>query len=191
LLQTYPQLSIDLHLSDEVVDLVGEGFDLALRIAALADSRLRARRICQVRRLLVGAPSYFGRQGRPTHPHDLAGHSCLGYAYLPTRDRWHFIHISGEEVAITAAGRLRANNADALGPALLAGLGVAVQPEFTVWSDLAAGRLEAAMTEWLSPLIALNIVTPPRGLRPVRVAAVIEFLARHLSAAPWATPVGS
>jgi DNA-binding transcriptional LysR family regulator len=190
LLQVYPQLSIDLHLSDKVVDLVGGGFDLALRIAALASSRLRARRICQVRRLLVGAPAYFERRGRPTRPHDLAGHSCLGYAYLPTRDRWHFIHISGEEVTITAAGPLRANNADALGPALLAGLGVAVQPEFTVWSALASGQLEAVMTEWSSPPIALNIVTPPGGLRAARVAAVIEFLVRHLSASPWATPAG-
>ena len=186
LVSAYPQLSIDLHLSDEVVDLVGGGFDLALRIAALADSTLRARRVCRVRRLLVGAPDYFARRGRPEHPRDLAGHACLGYAYLPTPDRWRFIHSSGDEATVAPTGPLRANNADALRPMLLAGLGLAVQPEFLVADDIAAGRLEAVMTDWSMPPIALNIVTPPGGHRPARVAAVIEFLVRHLSAAAWA-----
>jgi DNA-binding transcriptional LysR family regulator len=89
---------------------------------------------------------------------------------------------------VTSRRPLRANNGDALRPALLAGVGLAVQSEFLVWDDLAAGRLEAVMTEWSTPPIALNFVTPPGGLRPARVAAVIEFLARRLSAAPWATP---
>jgi DNA-binding transcriptional LysR family regulator len=188
LLAAYPEVSVDLHLGDELVDLVGGGFDLALRIAALADSTLRVRRVCRIRRLLVGAPAYFGRRGRPTHPRDLAGHACLGYAYLPIPDRWRFVHTSGEEAALTPAGPLRANNGDALVPSLLAGLGLAVQPEFLVWDELAAGRLEAAMMDWSMPPIALNIVTPPGGLRPARVAAVIELLARRLSTAPWATP---
>jgi DNA-binding transcriptional LysR family regulator len=188
LLASYPEVSIDLHLGDELVDLVGGGFDLALRIAALADSSLRARRVCRIRRLLVGAPAYFARRGRPAHPQDLAGHACLGYAYLPSPDRWRFVHATGEEATVAPAGPLRANNGDALVPALLAGLGLAVQPEFLVWGDLAAGRLEAAMTDWSMPPIALNIVTPPGGPRPARVAAVIEFLARRLAAAPWATP---
>ncbi len=187
LLLAHPGLRIDLHLSDEVVDLIGGGFDLALRIAALADSSLRARRLCRVRRLLVGAPAYFARHGRPGHPGDLAGHACLGYAYLPDPGRWRFVHASGEQAVVAPAGRLRANNADALGPALLAGLGVAVQPEFAVWRDIAAGRLEAAMPDWSLPPIALHIVTPPGGPRPARVAATISFLADRLGAAPWAT----
>jgi DNA-binding transcriptional LysR family regulator len=186
LLAAYPEITIDLHLSDEVVDIVGGGFDLALRIAALADSTLRARRVWQVRRLLVGAPAYFDRRGRPVTPQDLLSHACLGYAYLPTLDRWPFMDASGHEVMVVPTGPLRANNGDALRPALLAGLGIAVQPEFLVWEDLAAGRLEAVMTAWSMPPIALHIVTPPGGHRPARVAVVIEFLARHLSSAPWA-----
>ena len=186
LLSAYPQVSVDLHLGDELVDLVGGGFDLALRIAALADSSLRARRVCQIRRLLVGTPAYFARRGRPAHPRDLASHACLGYAYLPTPDRWRFVHASGEEVAVTPQGPLRTNNGDAMMPTLRAGLGLAVQPEFLVWEDLAVGRLEVAMAEWSMPPIALNIVTPPGGLRPARVTAVIEFLASRLSTAPWA-----
>ena len=186
LLAAYPQVSIDLHLGDELVDLVGSGFDLALRIAALADSSLRARRVCEIRRLLVGAPAYFARRGRPVHPRDLEDHACLGYAYLPTPDRWRFVHALGEEATVVPRGPLRANNGDAMMPALRAGLGLAVQPEFLVWEDLAAGRLEAAMADWSMPPIALNIVTPPAGHRPARVAAVVEFLVRRLSGATWA-----
>ncbi len=163
LLAAYPEVSIDLHLSDELVDLVGGGFDLALRIAALADSSLRARRVCRIRRLLVGAPVYFERRGRPTHPRDLAGHACLGYAYLPSPDRWRFVHVTGEEAAVAPHGPLRANNGDAMRPTLRSGLGLAVQPEFLVWEDLAAGRLEVAMADWSMPPIVLNIVTPPGG----------------------------
>ena len=187
LLLAHPGLRIDLHLSDEQVDLVGGGYDLALRIATLVDSSLKARRLCQVRRLLVGVPAYFARHGRPAHPRELAGHTCLGYAYLPDPDRWRFVNASGEEEVVVPSGQLRANNADALGPALLAGLGVAVQPEFTVWEDIAAGRLEAAMPDWSLPSIALHVVTPPGGPRPARVAATIAFLVDRLGAAPWAT----
>jgi len=188
LFAAYPLVSIDLHLADEQVDLIGGGFDLALRIAALADSSLRTRRVCQVRRLLIGAPSYFERNGRPAHPRDLAGHTCLGYANLPTPDRWRFSNTLGEQAAVSPHGPLRANNGDVLRPILLAGLGLAVQPEFLIWEDLAAGRLEAVMADWSMPPIALNIVTPPSSHRPARVDAVIEFLARRLSGARWAHP---
>jgi DNA-binding transcriptional LysR family regulator len=186
LIETYPEVSIDLDLGDDLVDLIEGRFDLALRIAALPDSTLRARRLCQVRRLLVGAPAYFARHGRPSHPDELAGHACLGYTYLPVPDRWRFVHVSGKQVEVTPSGPVRANNADVLGPALLAGLGLAVQPEFVIWGDLEGGRLEAVMPEWSLPQIALNVVTPPERLRPARVSAVIDFLADRLSAAPWA-----
>ena len=185
-LTTYPEVTIDLHLGDEIVDLVGGAFDMALRIAALPDSSLIARRLCQVRRLVVGAPAYFDRHGRPTHPAELADHDCLGYAYLPSPEIWRFVHVGGDKAAVTPHGALRANNADAPAPALLAGLGLAVQPEFTVWGDMAAGRLEQVLTEWSLPPIALHMVTPPGGLRPARVGVLIDFLIKRLAAAPWA-----
>jgi DNA-binding transcriptional LysR family regulator len=186
-LAAYPEVSIDLQLSDAVVDLIGGGFDLALRIAALADSSLRARRVCRVRRLLVGSPAYFDRAGRPAHPHDLGAHSCLGYVYLPTPDRWTFVNDQGEEAVVATRGSLRANNADALMPALRAGLGLAVQPEFVVWQDLADGRLEAVLQEWSLPEITLNIVSPPGSLRPARVTLLVEHLAATLSTSAWAS----
>ncbi len=185
LLVRYPDIGVDLHLSDALVDLVGGGFDIGLRIAALADSSLRARRLCAVSRSLVATPAYFDRHGRPEHPRDLAGHPCLGYAYLPTPDRWLFTAPDGTEAAITPSGPLRANNADALAPALRAGLGLAVQPDFTIWDDLQAGRLERALPGWSLPPIALHLVTPPGDPRPARVTAVIDFLAQAFSKAPW------
>ncbi|GEP04255.1 LysR family transcriptional regulator [Methylobacterium oxalidis] len=185
-LAAHPRIAVDLHLSDALVDLVGGGFDLGLRIAALADSSLRARRLCGIRRSLVGAPAYLDRRGRPGHPDDLAAHACLGYAYLPTPDRWHFLGPDGAEATIVPAGPLRANNADALGPALRAGLGLAVQPDFMIWEDLRAARLERVLPGWSPPPIALHLVTPPGDPRPARVTALIAYLARALSAAPWA-----
>ena len=187
-LAAHPEVSVDLHLSDERVDLVGGGFDLGLRIAALPDSSLRVRRLCGVRRSLVATPDYLDRHGRPRHPDDLKTHACLGYAYLPTPDRWHFSNPSGESVAVAPEGPLRANNADALAPALRAGLGLAVQPDFTIWQDLRSGRLERVMPDWQPPPIALNLVMPPGLPRPARVSALIGFLERAFSEAPWAQP---
>jgi DNA-binding transcriptional LysR family regulator len=189
-LAAYPEISVELHLSDEIVDLVGGGFDVALRIAALTDSSMRARRLCEVRRLLVGSPAYFTRHGSPSHPRELAQHACLGYSYLPSRDRWEFAGPAGETHSVAVRGPLTANNGDALMPALLAGIGLAVQPEFVVWRALQEGLLEAVMTQWLAPPIALNIVSPPGGPRPSKVAVLMEFLIRRFSgqAMPWHMP---
>jgi DNA-binding transcriptional LysR family regulator len=176
-----PDVSVDLHLGDEVVDVIGGGFDAALRIAALPDSSLIARRLAAVPRLLVGTPDYLARHGRPKHPRDLAAHACLGYAYLPTREAWRFINKAGEEVAVRTDGPLRANNADALMPALLAGQGLAVQPEFMIRDDLAAGRLVALLPDWHLPEIALHLVTPPGGPRPARIEVLMDFLVARFS----------
>lgn len=179
-LAQYPEVSIDLHMSDDKIDLVGMGFDLALRIADLPDSSLVARRIRTVERMVVAAPAYLERHGRPTHPSHLAEHACLGYAYLPTPETWRFSGPGGEQVAVRPAGPLRANNAEALLPALEAGLGLAVQPDFIVRDCLAKGRLTAVLPEWRSPPIALHLVSPPGGPRPVRITALADYLVRRL-----------
>jgi DNA-binding transcriptional LysR family regulator len=184
-LTAFPKVSIELHLGDEVVDLIGGGFDLALRIAALPDSSLVARRLCSVRRRLVAAPSYLERHGRPIHPADLVQHACLGYAYLPTPHLWRFANAAGEAVVVRPAGPISANNGDALTPALLAGLGIALQPDFVVWKALASGALEEILPDWAMEAIALHLVAPPGGMRPARVQALVDFLARQLVNAPW------
>ena len=179
-LAKYPEISVDLHLSDAVVDLIGAGFDAALRIAALPDSSLRARRLRDVNRYLLAAPAYLKRHGRPTHPRDLTRHACLCYAYLPTPDVWSFVSDAGKEVQIRPTGPLRANNADALAPALFAGLGLAVQPDFVVGDALADGSLEVVMPDWSPPPIALHLIMPPGSPRPARVEALAAFLAESL-----------
>ncbi|GJD42271.1 HTH-type transcriptional regulator DmlR [Methylobacterium cerastii] len=186
-LARYPAVSIDLHLSDEVVDLIGGGFDIGLRIAALPDSSLRARKLCAVRRSLVATPGYLERHGHPEHPDDLVRHACLGYAYLPASDRWRFTDPTGTEASIVPKGPMRANNAEALAPALRAGLGLAVQPDFMIWDDLKAGTLERVLPDWALPPIALHLVMPPGELRPARVTVLIAYLAQVLSTAPWAS----
>ena len=184
-LASYPEISVDLHLSDGLVDLIGEGFDIALRIATLPDSSLLARRLCGVKRLAVAAPDYLERRGRPTHPFQLADHACLGYAYLSNPDVWTFVNGSGEEATVRPAGPLRANNADALMPALLAGLGVAVQPDFVVGEAVAEGTLEVILTGWSLSLGGLYLVMPPGEPRPARIEVLAEFLRRRLARPRW------
>lgn len=180
-LSAYPEVAVDLHLSDAMVDLIGEGFDAALRIAALPDSSLLSRKICGVRTLLVAAPSYFLRRPRPTHPAQLAQHSCFGYAYRQPPQTWRFVQASGESAAVRPQGALRANNGDALMPAVLAGLGLAVLPDFIVSEAIATGRLEVVLPDWATPSAALHWVTPPGGPRPARVEALARFFADRLA----------
>src|ERR1700726_185787 len=139
-LKAYPEVSIDLHLSDATVDLIGEGFDAGLRIARLPDSSLIARRLCAMPRYSVAAPSYLKRYGRPTHPMQLADHKCFGYAYLSTPNVWHYTNAAGEQASVRPGGPLRVNNGEALVPALIAGLGIADLPGFIVGDAIASGE---------------------------------------------------
>jgi DNA-binding transcriptional LysR family regulator len=113
-LAAYPEVSVDLQLNDRIVDLVAQGIDIAVRLADLPDSSLVARRLCPVRRWVVGAPAYFARHGTPQRPRDLERHACLGYSYLATGERWHFTNAEGVEEAVTVRGPLSATNAEAL-----------------------------------------------------------------------------
>jgi len=183
-LAAYPEVSIDLHLSDAKVDIIGEGFDMALRIAVMADSSLIARRLCPVTRLVVGAPRYFKTHGKPTHPLHLGEHSCFGYAYQATPDVWRFTK-NGEEASVRPTGPLRTNNGDAIMPALLAGVSLALLPEFFVADAIAEGKLETVLTEWTIPSGGLYLVTPPGGPKPARITVLADFLAKHFTGATW------
>ena len=180
-LETYPDVAIDLHLGDAMVDLIGEGFDLGLRIASLPDSSLIARRLCAMPRYTVASPGYLKRHGRPTHPMHLAQHKCLGYAYLSTPGVWHYTNSAGEEASVRPAGPLRVNNGEALLPALIAGLGIANLPDFIVGDAIASGEVEVILKGWKQTEGSVHLVTPPGGPRPARVEVLAEFLARHFA----------
>ncbi|CAL79790.1 putative transcriptional regulatory protein, LysR family [Bradyrhizobium sp. ORS 278] len=182
-LEQYPEVSIDLHMSDATVDLIGEGFDLALRIARLPDSSLVARRLCPMPRYTVAAPSYLKRHGRPTHPMHLAEHKCFGYAYLSTAGVWHYTNAAGEPASVRPAGQLRVNNGEALLPAVLAGLGIADLPDFIVGDAIASGEVEVVLEGWSQPEGAMHLVMPPGGPRPARVEVLSEFLVKELAKA--------
>jgi DNA-binding transcriptional LysR family regulator len=182
-LEKYPEVSIDLHLSDATVDLIGEGFDIGVRIASLPDSSLVARRLCAMPRHTVAAPSYLERYGRPTHPMHLAQHRCFAYAYLSTPNVWHFTNAAGEEATVRPSGQLRVNNGEAVLPALIAGLGIADLPDFIVGDAIAAGQVEVILKDWKQTEGAVHLVMPPGGPRPARVEALIAFLADRLAPA--------
>ena len=180
-LATYPEVSIDLHLSDAIIDLIGEGFDAGLRIARLPDSSLIARRLCAMPRYTVAAPSYLKRHGRPTHPMHLAEHKCFGYAYMSTAGVWQYTNAAGEQASVRPAGQLRVNNGEAVMLALLAGLGIADLPEFIVGDAIRSGELEVILKGWKQPEGAVHLVTPPGGPRPARVEVLAEYLMKHFA----------
>ncbi|PMS21602.1 LysR family transcriptional regulator [Trinickia dabaoshanensis] len=185
--ERYPNVDIDLSLTDQLVDIVSGGYDLAIRVADLTDSSLRARQLCTIRRPLVASPAYLAKHGRPTHPSDLGRHRSFIYTNSPTPEHWRFRHTtSAQEYAVPVHGRIRANNAEVFLPALLAGQGLALQPEYLVWDALQRGELEHVMCDWKIADISVNLITPPGMLRTARVTALIEFLVEHLAHAPWA-----
>ncbi len=175
-LQDHPEVEVDLDLSDRMVDVVGEGFDVAIRVGALRDSSLIARRLAPSRSLVVGSPAYFHGRGRPRSPEELREHACLLYAYQASGDTWHFRGPSGP-TAVRVQGRLRANNGDVLALAAQAGLGLALLPDFIVDADLRTGRLEPALAEFCRSEAVLHAVYPhARHLMP-KVRAFVDLLA--------------
>lgn len=178
-LAAHPGVDVELHLSDARVDIVAEGFDVALRIAQLPDSSLRARRLCSIQSYLVAAPSYLASAGVPTHPGQLGDHRLLGYTNAP--GPWRFRGPGGAEVSVRANGPLSANNGDALMPALLAGLGIARLPGFILGDALPSGAVVELLPEWRLAPIGLHLLTPPSALRPARVEALIAFLTDRLT----------
>ena len=177
-LADHPRIEIDLRLSDERIDIVAEGIDVALRIADLPDSSLRARRLCDIRTHLIAAPKYLAEHGTPKHPSDLAHHRLLAYSNTP--GPWRFHNAAGEDATVLPKGQLTANSGEALVPALLAGLGIARLPGFIIGPHLQGGALVELLTDWPAPTIGLHLLTPPSRLRPARVEALIAFLAEHL-----------
>ncbi|CAH2603554.1 LysR family transcriptional regulator [Rhodovastum atsumiense] len=183
--ELHPQLSVDLALNDRVVDLVEEGFDVALRIGRLADSSLVARRLAACRVLACAAPAYLARHGTPRRPEDLRGHNCLIYAYA-RHGRVRVFHGPHGAVELRLSGSITANSGEALLAAALAGHGIVIEPTFIVGEALREGRLVRLLPDWRFEELALHAVYPSaRHLSP-KVRSFVDFLvARFRDPPPW------
>ena len=188
-LQLYPELHIEMDMSDRVVDLVDEGYDLAVRIARLTDSSLIARRLCAAPRVICASPAYLATRGTPQRPTDLTSHNCLLYSYLSTGDTWHFPTDGGEDVAVHVTGNLRANNGDVLLEGAMAGLGIAGAPAFMAEPALADGRLVEILKPYRDFGAAVHAVYPHNRHLSVKVRAFIDFLAQRFVSDPWGAQV--
>jgi DNA-binding transcriptional LysR family regulator len=184
-LEQYPQLSVSMELDDRKVDLIDEGFDLAIRISDLPDSSLVARRLAPCRHVICAAPEYLERRGRPRRPDDLGDHNVITYPYQASAKDWHFIAPDGSSVAIAVTGSLEVNNSLALRAALLGGAGITRTPTFVVGADLSAGALVPLLTEYRTLEVSIYAVYPQRRHLSPKVRAFVDFIAARIADPPY------
>lgn len=175
----FPDIEVDLTLNDRFVDLVDEGFDLAIRIGSLDDSTLIARKLGEDEILLVAAPNYLERRGVPAAPADLSDHDCLVYTYGRTRDEWRFRSENGL-APVRVQGRFRANNGDAVRVAAVGGLGVALLPQFIIRDDLVTGRLVRLLPEISAAPLEIHAIYPHNRHQSAKLRTFIDYLREHL-----------
>jgi DNA-binding transcriptional LysR family regulator len=184
-LALYPEVEVDIIMNDRFVDLVDEGFDVAVRIGRMVDSSLVARRLAPMRRAVCASPAYLAAHGIPQPPDDLAVHACLGYSNMAPSDEWSFVAPDGRAWPVEVNGRMRVNNGDALRIAALKGLGLAFLPTFIVGADLQAGTLVGVLNQYRPPDGAMHAVYPhARHLSP-KVRSFVDFLAERFGPRPY------
>ncbi|MDO8769673.1 MAG: LysR family transcriptional regulator [Burkholderiaceae bacterium] len=176
----YPQVSLDVTLVDRVVDLVDEGYDVAIRIATLPSSTLVSKRLASTRMVLCASPTYLQTHGRPVLPSELAAHAVISYSYWSTRDEWHFEGPQGQ-VSVKTHPCIHTNSGDTCRAAALAHQGIILQPSFLVGDDLAAGTLVELMPEFRSIELGIYAVYPTRKHVPPKVRVLIDFLAEKFA----------
>jgi DNA-binding transcriptional LysR family regulator len=185
-LDRYPEVTIELDLSDRFVDLGEEGFDLAIRIGALEQSSLIARRLATTRLVVCGSRAYLEQHPMPQAPQQLREHNCLVYSYSPQPKLWTFKR-AGEELAIPIEGAVRTNNGDFLRQLALDGRGLAMLPTFMVSEDLKSGRLIHVLSDYDAGELGIYAVYTNRKFLPAKVRSLLDFLVeRFRGDAPWA-----
>ncbi|PUA19867.1 LysR family transcriptional regulator [Glaciimonas sp. PCH181] len=185
----HPKVTLDVTLADRLVDLVEEGYDVAIRIATLESSTLVSKRLATTRMVLCASPTYLEQHETPTHPADLAQHSVISYSYWATKDEWRF---NGPEGAVNVKTNpwIHANNGDTCRAAALSHQGVILQPTFLVGKDLSDGTLVELMPEYRSIELGIYAVYPTRKHVSAKVRALIEFLGGRFASqgASWSLP---
>lgn len=181
--ERYPQVRVELIVTDTVTDLIAERFDLAIRLGWLRDSSLRATKLASFRQCLVASPAYLARHGSPREPGDLTSHRWIAVTVLAAPTRWTFTDAGGAEHAVQTRAVASANSATAAYRFVLEGLGMSVLPDYVVAADLAAGRLVALLPDYSLPEGGVHAVYPGRQ-PPVKVRAFIDLLKARLAQDP-------
>ncbi|HEY5603871.1 MAG TPA: LysR family transcriptional regulator [Gammaproteobacteria bacterium] len=184
-MQQHPKLQLDLDFNDRQVDLLQEGFDLAIRISRLGDSSFIARRLATIRHLVCASPEYLKRHGAPATPAALARHHCLSYSNVPDSHTWRFTDHNNQPGQINVPVVLRANNGDFLRDAAIAGLGLILEPTFIVYDAINQGLLKPLLTDYHWPVIDAYAVYPQTRHLSQRVRALVDFLAQRFSGTPY------
>lgn len=186
-LKRYPKVSVQLVLTDHMVNLAEEGFDLVIRLTDKPAPNLVARRIAPLRYVVCGSPAYFRSAGTPKSPQDLVKHNCLFYALQSSQDRWQFKGPDGA-MSVRVQGNFQVNSSEAVREALLAGLGVGLVPTFAVGADLKSGALKPVLTRYRPQGSFGNYIhavwLPNRNLAP-KVRAFVDFLVERFGSEPY------
>jgi len=185
-MRAYPDVLVDLTLSEDPVDVVADGFDVAIRIGQGVDSSLRTSRLFSFRRPLVAAPALVEAMGEPVRPEDLARFPAVIPTHVPWGDDWEFAKAGEAQVVVRMKGTFRVNNAAAMVPVAVAGIGVTLIPEYFVWQELQDGSLVELLPDWTAPSAPIYLVTPPGRARPARVRVLLDFLRERFATGPWA-----
>ncbi|CAN7676607.1 LysR family transcriptional regulator [Bosea sp. LjRoot9] len=180
----YPEIGVDLNLTDERVDLVREGVDIALRLGPLSDSSMKLRVLGQCRRLLVAAPDYLAVRGRPTVPQDLSGHEGIRMSNVAGSDTLTLQGPDGARHVVPLSGRFRVDHGLAAREALAAGRGIGPTHQWLVGDLLAAGRLEAVLPDYTLPFVPLSLLIVPERAGIARVRLLVDFLAEQIGGIP-------
>jgi DNA-binding transcriptional LysR family regulator len=175
-LALYPDVEVALSLNDRVADLIEDGYEVAVRIGTLVDSGMVARPLAPYRMAVCASPAYLERCGEPRFPAELASHNCLGFAYWRTRDEWRFEARGG---TVHVHGRFSTNNGEALRMAARSGLGIILQPEVLLASDIEAGRLVRILRKYSLPSRPMHLVYLPDRRATPKLRTFIEFIARR------------
>jgi DNA-binding transcriptional LysR family regulator len=184
-LDQHPAIEVNLDLNDRHVNLVEEGFDLAVRIGQLEDSTLVARRLGTSRMVTCASRAYLESHGEPLHPNDLQRHTGLQYSNISYKQHWQFVARDGKTFQAQPQIRIRANNGEALACAAVAGMGITTGPTFILGRYLKEGKLQRILIDYRRPSLGIFAVTPPGRLVPQRVQLFIEFLSSRFGDQPY------
>ena len=178
-LKSYPDVKVDLNMGERIIDIIDEGFDVAIRLTLPPDSSLILRSLATWRHVLCCSPSYLEKHGRPQQLSELAEHNCIRHVLYPFGDEWHFVDRKGGPATVRVSGNLITNSGEMLRKATLEGIGVSLAPGFMIQDDLEEGRLVRLLPEYRPVELSMNAVYPHRHHLSAKVRTFIDMLAHH------------